>query len=161
MSVGTTAFAYSSGSGAVPFVPYAVESDAIVKYTLSEDNTQIFASTKSGKRGYYKQTLLFAVMAAVLSSLIISVPYFLQILNKYGTQGFSSQLNSITEYADIKLSISVGTAMIMVIAGTVLVTAVCGCIIAIISSRCKSMISAYCINVGVFSLPVALNLLVL
>lgn len=131
----------------------------IPSYDRQSNMTMIIFTTKTGKKGYYKQLLLFASVVAVLFTLIISIPYLIQILHKYGTQGFTAPLSSIFEFADKKYPLNVGQAMITVVAARMILTSVCSCIITVISSRCKSIITAYCINTVIFILPIILLLL--
>lgn len=107
----------------------------------------VLYATTSGKRGYYCQFFGFAAVGGV----ILSLPYLMQILQKYGTQGFSEPLSSLTAYANMPDWVSVGSAMV----GTVL----SGMLIVWIASKCKSLVSAYCINAVIFVLPAALYLL--
>lgn len=115
----------------------------------------VLYATTSGKRGYYRQFFGFAAVGGV----ILSLPYLMQILQKYGTQGFSEPLSSLTAYANMPDWVSVGSAMAGVLCLRMVGTVLSGMLIVWIASKCKSLVSAYCINAVIFVLPAALYLL--
>ena len=54
------------------------------------DMVKIIFSTKCGKSGYYNDLLLYSILCGTFASLLFTVPYVINILNSYGTQGLSA-----------------------------------------------------------------------
>ncbi len=121
--------------------------------------TAILFAAKAGKRGYFRMLFGFAILAGVVLTLLLTLPYFGQILLCYGTQGLKKPLVSMTAFAYGNAFLTVGMAMVRVVlirmAGAVLT----GCLVTWIASKCKSLVTAYCIGSVVFVLPIVLCLL--
>ena len=118
---------------------------------------KIIFSTRSGKKRYFKNILLFSLLVAVISSLIVSIPYLIHILIKYDTTGLFDPVNGIVGLSAFPHFISVGIAMIFVILLRTIFAAVCAAVITLISSQCKGTVTAYCINSVIFVLPVIIK----
>lgn len=131
----------------------------VVSHDRQTNMTAILFSTKTGKRGYFRQFFGFAAIASVVLTLLLTMPYFVQILQRYGTQGLKQPLASMTEYADRTPSITVGMAMAQVVLVRMVGAVLTGCLVTWIAAKCKSLVTAYLVNGVVVVLPVALCLL--
>lgn len=131
----------------------------VVSHDKQTNMTAILFSTKVGKRGYFRQFFGFAAIAGVVLTLLLTLPYFVQILERYGSQGFDKPLASMTVFADGNTSITVGMAMIRVVLIRMVGAVLTGCLVTWIASRCKSLVTAYCVGGVAFVLPIGLCLL--
>jgi hypothetical protein len=128
----------------------------------SQDNktqmTKILYATRSGKASYFRNILCFSAILSTIISLIVSIPYLYQIQSKYGIAGISDSINGIAEFSSFPTFMSVGFAMLLMILLRILFSIFCAVLITMISSKCKGVTSAYCINSVVFILPVLILL---
>ena len=131
----------------------------VVSHDKQTNMTAILFSTKSGKYGYFRQFYVFAAIAGVMLALLLTVPYFVQILQRYGMQGFDKPLASMTAFANGNTSITVGAAMVGVVMIRMVGAVLTGCIVTWVAARCRSLVTAYCVNGVIFVLPIVLCLL--
>lgn len=130
----------------------------VVSHDKQTNMTAIFFSTKAGKKSYFRQFFGFAAMAGVVLTLLLTLPYFVQILQRYGMQGFDKPLASMTAFANRSVSITVGMAMMCVVLIRMVGAVLTGCLVTWIASRCRSLVTAYCVNSVAFVLPIVLCL---
>ncbi len=123
------------------------------------DMVKILYATAAGKRGYWKNLLIYSAVCGAAVSLIFNVPYIWHILQKYGTQGLSAPLQSMTVFAEKSLIRSVRTEIIVLFLVRVISGAVTGMLMSLMSDVCRSPIKAYIANISIFVLPAALALL--
>ncbi len=123
------------------------------------DMVKILYATAAGKRGYRKKLLIYSAVCGIAVSLIFHVPYILHILQKYGTQGLSAPLQSMTEFSQSSPVRSVRTEIAVLFLVRTVSAAVTAMLISLLSGCCKSQITAYIANISVFVLPAALALL--
>ena len=123
------------------------------------DMVKILYASASGKRGYWKRLLLYSALCGIAVSLIFNVPYIMHILQKYGTQGLSAPLQSMTAFAEDPRIRTVRTEIIVLFCVRVIAAAVTGMLISLVSDVCRSPITAYIANISIFVLPAALALL--
>ncbi len=131
----------------------------VVSHDKQTNMTTILFSTKTGKRGYFLHFFGFAAIAGVVLTLLLTMPYFVQILERYGSQGFDKPLASMTAFADGSAVITVGMAMARAVLVRMAGAVFTGCLVTWIASKCKSLVTAYCVNGVVFVLPIGLCLL--
>lgn len=120
---------------------------------------RILFSTKCGKSGYYKDLILFSILCGAFVSVLFTMPYIWNILNRYGTQGITAPIQSIKAFAGLDYSISVGGMILLMLAVRTVSAAAEAVLISIISSCCRSIMTAYIANFGIFALPPILALL--
>lgn len=123
------------------------------------DMVKILYATAAGKRGYRKKLLIYSAVCGIAVSLIFNVPYILHILQKYGTQGFTAPLQSMTEFSQSSPVRSVRTEIAVLFLVRTVSAAVTAMLISLLSGCCKSQVTAYIANISVFVLPAALALL--
>ena len=123
------------------------------------DMVKILYATAAGKRGYWKRLLIYSAICGAAVSLIFNVPYIFHILQKYGTQGLSAPLQSMTELAQKPLIHTVRTEIIVLFIVRVISAAVTAMLISLMSGICRSPITAYIVNISIFVLPAGLALL--
>ena len=120
---------------------------------------KILYATAAGKRGYRKKLLIYSAVCGIAVSLIFHVPYILHILQKYGTQGLSAPLQSMTDFSQSSPVRSVGTEIAVLFLVRTVSAAVTAVLMSLLSGCCKSQVTAYIANISVFVLPAALALL--
>lgn len=130
----------------------------VVSHDRQTHMTTILFSTKTGKHGYFRQLFGFAAIAGVVLTLLLTLPYLVQILQRYGMQGIDKPLASMTAFVHGNVSITVGMAMVRVVLIRILGAVLIGCLVTWIASRCRSLVTAYCVNGVVFVLPIVLCL---
>lgn len=120
---------------------------------------KILFSTKCGKSGYYKDLILYSVLCGAFVSLLFTLPYICNILNSYGMQGLSAPIQSIRAFAWLGNSFTVSGMILLLLAVRTVSAAITAVLISVISSICRSTMTAYLANLGLFALPVVLDLL--
>lgn len=123
------------------------------------DMVKIIFSTKCGKSGYYKDLLLYSILCGTFASLLFTVPYIINILNSYGTQGLSAPIQSIQSIAGSPGSFTVGGLIVLLIIFRTIGSMITAMIITCISSLCRSSMAPYIVNMALFAVPVSLVLL--
>lgn len=135
----------------------------VISPIFSFDNnlniTRIINSTTSGKSAYLKRNLAVVLSVSIVSSTLTMIPYFCNVLRKYGTQGLHRPIQSMTKFSGSSLHISVlGYAVLIFFAATLLFL-ICSLIMLAVSYKCRSRFSAALINAAVFALPVAVMII--
>lgn len=120
---------------------------------------KILYATAAGKRGYWKHLLIYSALCGIAVSLSFNVPYIWHILQRYGAQGLSAPLQSMTVFAEKPLIRSVRSEIMILFTVRILSAAVTGMLMSILSGICRSQVTAYISNISVFVLPAALALL--
>lgn len=120
---------------------------------------KIIFSTKSGKNGYKKDLILYSVLCGTVVSLLFTLPYQWSILDSYGLQGISAPVQSIAALADLNIPVTVGGMIIIQLIVRTVSAAITAILISGISYICRSPMTAYLANIGLFVLPVGLVLL--
>lgn len=125
----------------------------LIAFDRSRRLTSIIFSTTSGKRAYLKRNIAASMIFSIAASTSVMLPYFFNILSKYGTQGLSLPVQSIEAFTHFAFPLNVWQfALGFFILKTLLFTA-CGMIMLSVSYRSKSRFSATLINVTIFVLP--------
>ena len=123
------------------------------------DMVKILYATSAGKRGYWKCLLIYSAVCGITVSVIFNMPYVMHILQKYGTAGLSAPLQSMTEFAQKGIIRTVQTEIIILLAVRIFSAAVTAMCMSLISGRCRSLVTAYVVNLSIFVLPAALALM--
>ncbi|MGN0622134.1 MAG: hypothetical protein ACI4I9_09725 [Porcipelethomonas sp.] len=123
------------------------------------DMVKIIFSTKCGKSGYYKDLLLYSILCGTFAGLLFTVPYVINILNSYGTQGLSAPIQSIQSIAGSSGSFTVGDLIVLLIIFRTIGSMLTAIIITGISSLCRSSMASYLISLALLTVPVSLVLL--
>ncbi|MBQ8435498.1 MAG: hypothetical protein IJX24_05760 [Oscillospiraceae bacterium] len=120
---------------------------------------KVIFSTKYGKKGYYKNLLLYSILCGIFASLLFIAPYIINILNSYGTQGLSAPIQSIQEFSNLSMTFSVGGFITFFLGLHIIGSLILSVIISTISSICKSRTTAYIVNSTMFVVPIILLLM--
>lgn len=120
---------------------------------------KILFSTQSGKIGYWKDLILYSALFGAAVSLLFTIPYQWNILDSYGVQGLSSPIQSIRAFANLDISITLGGMIFMQLIVRTVSAAITAVLISVVSAVCRSPMTAYLANTGLFVLPAGLVLL--
>lgn len=110
-------------------------------------------TTKSGKRAYLKHARISSALFAVAASLATYIPYYIQMLDAYGTQGLGDSIRAIAEYVSFANVSNLGYMVILLAYRTVILI-ILGQLVLLISSKCKSQTTSIIICLAVFALPI-------
>lgn len=126
----------------------------LISFDRSRGLTSVIYSTASGKKSYLKHSIIVTVTLSVFASVAVMLPYFFNILSKYGTQGITLPVQSLEHFADFALPLNVWQyALGLFLVRTVIFT-LCSLAMLLVSKHSKSRFSATLINVTVFVMPV-------
>lgn len=126
----------------------------LISFDRSRGLTSVIYSTASGKKSYLKHSIIVTVTLSVFASVIVMLPYFFNILSKYGTHGINLPVQSLEHFADFALPLNVWQyALGLFLVRTVIFT-LCSLAMLLVSKHSKSRFSATLINVTAFVLPV-------
>lgn len=109
-------------------------------------------TTKSGKKAYLKHAQVSSALFAVATSFATYIPYYIQMLDAYGTQGLNENIRAIAEYADFINISNLGYMAILLTYRTIILI-ILSRIVLLISSKCKSQTTSIIICLAVFALP--------
>lgn len=114
-------------------------------------------ATKAGKKLYLKHNTFVSITVAVTTSLIVYIPYFLQMLKIYGFDGIGETIKCLEAYKGMP-DIPIWGYIILLLLYRMAVLSVLSGIVLWISSKCQSTTAAAIISLAVFALPVAVYL---
>ena len=114
-------------------------------------------ATKAGKKTYLEHNIFVSVTIAVLTSLFVYIPYFLQMLKLYGYDGISETIWCIEAYKGM-LDIPIWGYIILLLLYRMAVLSILSGIVLWISSKCQSTTAAAIISMAAFALPVVVYL---
>lgn len=114
-------------------------------------------ATKAGKKTYLEHNIFVSVTIAVLTSLFVYIPYFLQMLKLYGYDGISETIRCIEAYKGM-LDIPIWGYIILLLLYRMAVLSILSGIVLWISSKCQSTTAAAIISMAAFALPVVVYL---
>lgn len=117
---------------------------------------KIIHSTRTGRRYYLQDNLLFGGFSGVFASVLLSVPYAVQMLQSYGTQGLFEPIQSIGGLTQFPVEVSVLTFLLLILFWRVLAAVLCSFAMLGISALSKNTMTAIMINLAVFTLPATL-----
>ena len=120
---------------------------------------KIIFSTKCGRLGYYKNLFSYSFLCGIFTSLLFIIPYIINILNSYGTQGLDAPIQSIQKFSDLSITFSVGGFIILFLTIHIIGSLISVAIISGISSLCRSRTTAYIVNIALFAVPIILLLM--
>lgn len=123
------------------------------------DMVKIIFSTKCGRLGYYKNLFSYSFLCGIFTSLLFIIPYIINILNSYGTQGLDAPIQSIQKFSDLSITFSVGGFIILFLTIHIIGSLISVAIISGISSLCRSRTTAYIVNIALFAVPIILLLM--
>lgn len=110
-------------------------------------------TTKSGKRAYLKHARVSSALFAVAASLATYIPYYIQMLDAYGTQGLGDSIRAIAEYAGFANVSNLGY-MLILLAYRTLILVILSQLVLLISSKCQSQTTSMIICLAIFALPI-------
>jgi len=129
----------------------------IISPLISYDNgrklTTIIYSTTTGKKSYIKRNIIITFIYTAAASFAVMIPYYINILLKYGTQGGNLPINSIKAFASFPIPITVWQfALGLLILRTILFSLI-SLIMLAVSYKSKSRFTAVLINITIFVIP--------
>lgn len=120
---------------------------------------RVLYATSAGKTGYWKKLLLYSAICGVAVSILFNVPYVWNILQKYGMQGLSAPIQSITAFTQWNINITVSETIGLLLTLRIIRSCIIAMLISIFSAISRSQITAYVVNFSIFVLPVVLLLM--
>lgn len=117
---------------------------------------KVIYSTKSGKRLYWTDNLLYGCLIGGIGSILLTMPYYVKMLSSYGTQGLGYPIQSIGGTAHLKLSVTVLGFMMLMLVWRMIAAAICSSLILVVSALCRNTMTAIMINLALFTLPALL-----
>lgn len=123
------------------------------------DMIKIIFSTKCGRSGYFKNLFSYSFLCGIFTSLLFIIPYIVNILNSYGTQGLDASVQSIQKFSDLSMIFSVRGFIILFLAIHIIGFLISAAAISGISSLCRSRTTAYIVNIALFVVPIILLLM--
>jgi hypothetical protein len=118
----------------------------------------VIYATRTGRRQYILRNVLATCLYAAAALLLWMIPYIVTVSRYYGKSGLSAPLQSIAEFTDFPLPVSVWQYLLLLallrLAGIVLMALV----MLWISGFCRNVTTAVLINLAVFALPVLIYL---
>lgn len=126
----------------------------LISFDRSIGLTSVIYSTASGKKSYLKHSIIVTVTLSVFASVAVMLPYFFNIISKYGTQGITLPVQSLEHFADFALPLSVWQYALGFFLVRTMIFTICSLAMLLVSKHSKSRFSATLINVTVFVMPV-------
>lgn len=126
----------------------------LISFDRSRGLTSVIYSTASGKKSYLKHSIIVTVALSVFASAAVILPYFFNILSKYGTQGITLPVQSLEHFADFVLPVNVWQYALGLFLVRTIIFTLCSLAMLLVSKHSKSRFSATLINVTVFVMPV-------
>ncbi|MDE7363521.1 MAG: hypothetical protein K2N27_01335, partial [Ruminococcus sp.] len=133
----------------------------IISYDKSRGLTAVIYSTSTGKKSYLKRCIALTSIYSIASSVIVIVPYFINILRKYGTQGISAPIQSIAESADSILPLNIWQYTLCLFVIRTIIIWLCSLAMLVISYHFKSRFTATLLNITVFIMPLMIVSLIM
>lgn len=121
--------------------------------------THILFASSFGRRGYFGDLMLFCVLLSLFASLWTGIPYVCTLLSQYGTQGLDAPIQSLISLAACPLPVTVGVLIVLLFVRRIVGVVLVSVLATLIASRCKTILSAYLINLTVWVLPCVLVLI--
>jgi len=126
----------------------------LISFDRSRGLTSVIYSTASGKKSYLKHSIIVTVTLSVFASIAVMLPYFFNVLSKYGTQGIALPVQSLEHFADFALPLNVWQYALGLFLVRTMIFTLCALAMLLVSKHSKSRFSATLINVTVFVMPV-------
>lgn len=126
----------------------------LISFDRSRGLTSVIYSTASGKKSYLKHSIIVTVTLSVFASAAVMLPYFFNVLSKYGTQGLSLPIQSLEYFADFALPVNVWQYALGLFFVRTAIFTLCSLAMLLVSKHSKSRFSATLINVTIFVMPV-------
>lgn len=113
----------------------------------------IIYTTRAGKRTYFRYNCIMSSIMAVTASTFVYIPYFVQMLKSFGTDGLTSSVRCIYELAKLP-NISVLAYLILIFVYRTVILLIISQLLILISAKCQSPAAAIIITLAVFCLPI-------
>ena len=114
-------------------------------------------TTKAGKRTYFAHNAITAAIYAMLISLAVYIPYYVQMLVTYGTVGLFDPVSAIAQYANLG-GLSVLEYMILLTLYRIISLIAFAELVLFVSYKSKSPTTATILMLAVFALPIVIYL---
>lgn len=131
----------------------------LLPYAAQDQKTgmvKILYASAAGKRGYWKKLLFYSAFCGAAVCLAFQLPYIWHIFSRYGTQGLSAPLQSMTEFSDCRLIRSIRTEIILLLLVRTVSAAVTAMLLSLLSAFCRTPLTAYIAGFSLTVLPAAL-----
>lgn len=128
----------------------------LISFDRARGLTSIIYSTASGKKSYIKNNIIVTITFSFFASTVIMLPYFYNILSKYGTQGIALPIQSLEYYADFILPLNVWQYALGLFLVRTIIYTICSLAMLLVSKKSKSRFSATLINATIFVIPILL-----
>lgn len=125
----------------------------LISFDKSKGFTNVIYSTASGKISYLKHNIIVTVTYNIFASVGVMLPYFFNILYKYGTQGISLPVQSLEYFVDLGIPINIWQYALGLFLVRTVFFAFCSLAMLLVSKQCKSQSSATIINLILFVMP--------
>lgn len=125
----------------------------IIAYDKSRGLTAVIYSTSTGKKSYIKRCIGMTAIYSGFASAAVMIPYFANILRKYGTQGVSMPLQSIKYFAESALPLNIWQYALGILLIRLLILFLCNLVMLTVSHNSKSRFTATLINASLFIIP--------
>lgn len=129
----------------------------MVSPLISYDNRcrigYVIYTTKAGKRMYFRHNCIMSAIVAITTSVFVYIPYFAQILKNFETEGLTSSVRCIEEFAKLP-NISVLAYLILIFVYRTVILLILSQLLVLISAKCQSPTTAIIVTLAVFCLPI-------
>lgn len=125
----------------------------IISYDKSRDITSVIFSTATGKKSYLIRCVTLTALYSVAAVTIVIVPFYANILLKYGTQGLTMPIQSLTNFADSSLSLCIWQYAVILFLLKLCISFAFSLVMLVVSYCSKSRFTATLVNITLFVLP--------
>lgn len=135
------------------FVLCALTVSPIISYDKSRGLTSVIYSTASGKKSYLIRSVKLTALYSAAAVTVVVVPFYGNILLKYGTQGSALPIQSLTAFADSSLSLCIWQYAVILFLLRLFMAFAFSLVMLAVSYFSKSRFTAVLINITLFVLP--------
>ena len=125
----------------------------IISYDKSRGLTSVIYSTASGKKSYLIRSVALTALYSAAAVTVVVVPFYGNILLKYGTQGSALPIQSLTAFADSSLSLCIWQYAVILFLLRLFIAFAFSLVMLGVSYFSKSRFTAVLINITLFVLP--------
>lgn len=157
LGVGEKAIRHDYSLGIIAVAALCLMIAPLIAYDNRARIGYLLYTTKSGKRSYLRHKILVSVIIAVIVSAFVYIPYFISVLDTYGTQGMTESIRAIAVYGNMP-DFPVWSYMALLFAYRTVILILTGWLILFISAKSKSPAAAIIVSLAIFALPILVNL---
>lgn len=135
------------------FVLCVLTVSPLISYDKSRGITSVIFSTATGKKSYLIRCVTLTALYSVAAVTIVIVPFYANILLKYGTQGLTMPIQSLTNFADFSLSLCIWQYAVILFLLKLCISFAFSLVMLVVSYCSKSRFTAALVNITLFVLP--------